>query len=54
MKKRSRKLQLNRETLRNLTDAELEKHVQGGDTVFTLCFPCEETDYSCGCGKELH
>lgn len=50
MKKRAKKLQLDKESIRYLTMADLDPRVVGGDTVYTLCFPCEETDYSCGCG----
>ena len=51
MKKGKKKLTFRRETLRRLADLSLER-AAGGDTVYTLCFPCEETDYSCNVGFE--
>ncbi|MEM7350554.1 MAG: hypothetical protein AAF657_07095 [Acidobacteriota bacterium] len=50
MKKRAKKLQLHKESIRTLTPESLDPRVAGGDTVYTLCHPCEDTDYSCGCG----
>ncbi|MES1242915.1 MAG: class I lanthipeptide [Acidobacteriota bacterium] len=58
MKKKQivRKLQLNKETLRNLSERDLQAAVGGlskncGDTVMTACGPCPTqtcSDGSCG------
>ena len=50
MKKRTRKLQLHKESIRTLSLEDKGPRVVGGDTVYTLCHPCEETDYGCGGG----
>lgn len=42
----TRRLSLNRETLRRLDSHEL-KQAAGGDTTYTICPPCEDTDYGC-------
>jgi hypothetical protein len=47
MKKRlSGRLSLHRETLRRLDSIEL-KQAAGGDTTYTICPPCVDTDYGC-------
>lgn len=45
----NRRLSLYRETLRRLDSREL-RQAAGGDTTYTICPPCEDTDYGCGGG----
>lgn len=48
MKRRTSRLRLHRETLRQLTSKDLACILAAG--TYTIEPPCEDTDYSCGCG----
>ena len=50
MKKRARKLSLNRETLRRLQNAEA-RGVAGGTSGFPTCYP-QPMASDCGCGTQ--
>lgn len=58
MKKFTKKLNLNKETVTNLPTLDMKKAIGGAGTVFPDCIPtypplCQETEWTCPTGYPL-